>query len=216
MFGTSGAPRPWLWAEPVAHLWRTAGDISNRWTSIMATLDRHADTLRFAGPGFWADPDMLEVGAPARAARNGKGSSAMTVTEQRTQFSLWAIMNAPLFISADLRHLDGPAKSILLNHEVIAVDQDTLSAPGQRIRNDGDVQVFAKRLKVGVAIALLNRGESPSQIRVTAAELGLDGSAFQTRDLWTAQSERVTDGIISAAVEPHGVKMFRIQRSTDE
>ncbi len=214
MFSTSGAPRPWLWAEPAAHLWRTAGDISNRWTSIMATLDRHADVVRFSRPGFWADPDMLEVGAPAPAARNGNSSSAMTVTEQRTQFSLWAILNAPLFISADLRHLDGHAKSILLNREVIAVDQDTLSVPGRLIRNDGDVEVFARRLKDGDAVALLNRGTSPSQIRVTTAELGLDGSAFQIRDLWTTQSERVTDGIISVTLEPHGVKMFRIQRSS--
>lgn len=211
MFSTSGAPRPWLWAQPAAQLYRTAGDISNRWTSIMNILDRHAETLRFAAPGFWPDPDMLEVGAPSRKPRTGNAPLAMSVIEQRSQFSLWAIMNAPLFISADLGHLDDQVKSILLNRDVIAINQDPLAAPGERIRSDGELQVFAKRLKEGEAVALLNRSEVPAEIRVTAAELGLDKATLKVRDLWISQSQRIPDGIIRATVEPHGVKLFRIR-----
>lgn len=210
VFSTSGAPRPWFWAEPVAHLWRTAGDISNRWSSIMATLDRHADTLPLAGPGFWADPDMLEAGAPPRRTQGGNAPSAMTATEQRSQFSLWAIMSAPLFISADLRHLDGQARSILLNKEVIAVNQDPLAASGRRLRNDGDILVFARHLKQGEAVALFNRSSATAEVRVTAAELGLDKSTLQVRDLWTGQTQRITGGRITAAVEPHAVVLLRI------
>lgn len=214
LFSTSGAPRPWLWAEPVAHFWRTAGDISNQWaSSILGTLDRQAETLRFAGPGFWADPDMLEAGAPPHRAKRGNASSSMTPTEQRSQFSLWAIMNAPLFISADLRHLSDDAKSILLNREVIAINQDPLGVAGQRIRNDGDVQVFAKRLTDGEAVALLNRGDAPAQVRVPVAELGLDTTAtLETRDCWTGRSGHVTAGVISATVEPHAVTLLRIRQ----
>jgi alpha-galactosidase len=214
LFSTSGAPRPWLWAGPIAHFWRTSGDISNQWSaSILATVDRQADTLRFAGPGFWADPDMLEVGARPHQARNGRTSS-MTPTEQRSQFSLWAIMNAPLFISSDLRHLDDPAKAILLNRDVIAINQDPMGVPGQRIRNEGDVQVFAKRVIDGEAVALLNRGAAPAEVRVTAAELGLDKSTLDLRDLWTGQSQHITDGVIRSTVEPHGVTMLRIRQAT--
>jgi alpha-galactosidase len=122
-------------------------------------------------------------------------------------------MNAPLFISADLRSLGEEAKSILLNREVIAVNQDLLAVPGRRIRNDGDVQVFAKPLKNGRAVALLNRGSNPAEIRVTAAELGLDKSVMEIRDLWTGQSQHITNGTIGAVAEPHGVKMFRVSDS---
>lgn len=210
MFSTSGAPRPWLWAGPIAHLWRTSGDINNQWTSIVSILDRQADTLRFAGAGFWADPDMLEVGARPRQPRRGGRPSSMTDSEQRSQFSLWAIMNAPLFISADLRHISDQARSILLNREVIAVNQDPLGIPGRRIRNDGDMQIFAKRVKDGEAVALLNRGAVPAEIRVTAAELGFDKSPLDVRDLWTTRSRRVGDGVIVATVGPHEVTLLRI------
>ncbi|HEY2585667.1 MAG TPA: alpha-galactosidase [Tepidisphaeraceae bacterium] len=211
LFSTSGAPRPWLWAGPIAHLWRTSDDISNQWkASILATVDRQAETLPYAGPGFWADPDMLEVGTKPHRAPRGSRTSAMTVTEQWSQFSLWAIMNAPLFISTDLRHLSDESKSILINREVIAINQDPLGVAGQRIRNEGDVQVFAKRLTDGEAVALLNRGDAPAEIRVTTAELGFDKSAFEARDLWTGDSQPITDGVIRATVEPHGVAMLRM------
>jgi alpha-galactosidase len=210
MFNTSGAPRPWLWAGPVAHLWRTAGDINNSWGSIMSTVDRQADTLRYAGPGFWADPDMLEVGAPPRQPARGRPSS-MTPTEQRVQFSLWAIMSAPLFMSADLRHLDEQAKSILLNRDVIAIDQDPLGIPGRRIRSAGQMEVFAKRVTDGQAVEMLNRSNRAAEIRVTTSELGLNQSPLDVRDLWSGESQRVTDGVIGATVEPHGAKLVRVK-----
>lgn len=213
LFSTSGAPRPWLWAGPIAHFWRTAGDISNQWTaSILNTLDRQSQTLRFAGPGFWADPDMLEVGAKPHPGRRGNGPSSMTLVEQRSQFSLWAIMNAPLFISMDLRHMDDAAKSILLNRDIIAINQDPLGVPGQLIRNDGNIQIFAKPLAEGEAIALFNRSDAPAEIRLNPTELGLDPTGFDIRDLWTGQPHPLTDGIITATVEPHGVMMLRMSK----
>lgn len=214
LFSTSGAPRPWLWARPIAHFWRTSGDISNQWSaSILSTLDRQADVLRFAGPGFWADPDMLEAGAPPHAARRDKRPSSMTLTEQRSQFSLWAMMNAPLFISADLRQIDDRAKSILLNREAIAINQDPLGVAGRRIRDEGDVQVFAKRVTDGEAVAVLNRGDALAEVRVTAAELGLGHGALEARDVWTGQSQRVADGVIRARVDPHEVVMMRVRQA---
>lgn len=212
LFSTSGAPRPWLWAEPIAHIWRTAGDISNQWrASILSTVDRQAQTLRFAGPGFWADPDMLEVGARPHRARRGNLTSSMTLTEERSQFSLWAIMNAPLFISMDLRHIDDATKSILLNRDILAINQDPLGVPGQLIRDDGDVQIFAKRLAEGEAVALLNRSDAPAEIHLKPAELGLGPSVLEVHDLWSGQSHPLTNGIISATVEPHGVAILHVR-----
>src|SRR5262249_50266566 len=110
----------------------------------------------------------------------------------------------------DLRTLDDAAKSILLNREIIGINQDPLGIPGQRIRNEGSVQVFARRIVDGEAVALLNRGDSPAEIRVTAPELGLEKAALDVRDLWTNESQRPTDGKTSATVEPHGVKILRV------
>jgi len=42
--------------------WRTTGDISDNWNSMIDIFDRQKDLARYAGPGKWNDPDMLEVG----------------------------------------------------------------------------------------------------------------------------------------------------------
>ena len=51
----------------VGNTWRTTQDISlavqATWPTVMDNLDGTKGLARFAGPGGWNDPDMLEVGA---------------------------------------------------------------------------------------------------------------------------------------------------------
>jgi alpha-galactosidase len=216
LFATSGAPRPWLWGQPVAHLWRTAGDLNPRLLpSIMGTVDRQEETLCWAGPGFWADPDSLQFGTHSYHQTKGNLPPPMPQSECRAQFSLWAVMAAPLFLGMDLRHMDDTTLKTILNREVIAVDQDPLGIPGRRLRRDGELEVFARRLTDGEAVVLLNRGKVPAEMRVTAAELSASKNALTVRDLWTGQSCGITDGVISARVEGHGVAMLRIMAGTE-
>jgi alpha-galactosidase len=211
LFSTSGAPRPWLWAQPVAHLWRTAGDLSPRFSSsIMGTVDRQEETLCWAGPGFWADPDSLQFGSRSYQSQKGTPPVPMTPSECRAQFSLWAVMAAPLILGMDLRHMDDATLKLILNQDVIAVDQDPLGIPGRRIRRDGELEVFARRLEEGQAVVMLNRGKQPAEMRVTAGELGWSKNALEVRNLWSGQRLSITDGIISVPVEGHGVAMLRL------
>ena len=199
MFSTSGAPRPWLWGRPVVHLWRTAGDLNARFVpSIMGTVDRQEETLCWAGPGFWADPDSLQFGPRSYQPGAEEARPSMTQAECRAQFSLWAVMASPLILGMDLRQVDEATLKIVRNRDIIAVDQDALGIPGRRIRRDGDLEVFARRLTDGQAVVLLNRGKEPAEMRVTAAELGLAKKALEVRDLWTGEKRSITDGVLSA------------------
>lgn len=45
----------------VGNSWRTTGDIAPTWESILRCLDNTVGLARFAGPGGWNDPDLLEV-----------------------------------------------------------------------------------------------------------------------------------------------------------
>src|SRR3989440_5231501 len=114
-----GQNKPWTWAAPVGNLWRTTGDISDKWSSMIGKAQTNRGLAQYAGPGHWNDPDMLEVG-------NGKLSD----TEYRSHFSLWAMMAAPLLIGTDLRKASAATFSILENPDVIAVDQDPLGKQG--------------------------------------------------------------------------------------
>ena len=77
---------------------------------------RRRRRTRGGRPGHWNDPDYL---AP---------DQGMTAAQFRTQFSMWAMLAAPLMISDDLTKIAARASRLLQNREVIAIDQD----PGRR------------------------------------------------------------------------------------
>jgi alpha-galactosidase len=197
-----GQNDPWLWAEDVGHLWRTTGDISDSYASMLNIVHQNMELADYAGPGHWNDPDMLEV-----------GNGGMTDTEYRSHFSLWAIMAAPLLIGSDLRDASAETFEILENREVIRVDQDRLGVQGRPISTENGHNVFVKPLRNGdVAVALFNETDAPARISTNAVEAGLpDAPAYKIRDLW-AKTTRETAGEIAANVPPHGTAMFRVGR----
>ena len=96
-----GSNKPWEWAGDVGNLWRTTGDISDSWNSMIKIFEQK-DLAKYAGPGHWNDPDMLEV-----------GNGGMTTEEYKTHFSLWCMLAAPLLAGNDLQNMTPETKSIL-------------------------------------------------------------------------------------------------------
>jgi alpha-galactosidase len=141
------------------------------------------------------------------------GNGGMTPVEYRSHFSLWAMMAAPLMAGNDIAHMDEATKSILLNKEVVAIDQDRLGAQGHRVWKDGDREVWMKPLAGGGrALLLFNRGETPATIRATAEQLSYPASLrAKVRDLWAHKDLPRWSGAIEATVEPHGIAMYRLE-----
>ena len=198
-----GQNRPWEWGRSVGgHLWRTTGDISDRWSSVLKILDQQVGLEKYSGPNGWNDPDMLEVG-------NGR----MTEDEYIAHFSLWALLNAPLIAGNDLRSMSDSTKRILMNKDVIAVDQDWGGMQGHKIRDDGELEVWTKPMSSGdVAVVLLNRDTTTAaKLGVTMRELGLSGGRHGARNLWTHTDSVVTD-TLTAALPRHSAAMFVVQK----
>lgn len=195
------------WGQ-VADLWRTTEDLLDVWQNgntnsypmgVGNVLDVTAPLAAQAGPGHWNDPDMLVVGRPG-----------LSLTESRAHFALWALMAAPLMAGNDIRTMSADISAVLRNPRLLAVDQDRLGAGGRRVRDDGDVEVFAKPLADGsVAVGLLNRGNATTTVSTTAAQIGLSGSAFTLTDVWTGATS-TTGGPIGASVPAHGVAAYRV------
>ena len=196
-----GSNRPWEWGPATGNLWRTTGDIADRWSSVLALLDLNAQYALAAGPGAWNDPDMLEV-----------GNGGMTDDEYRAHFSLWALMAAPLMAGNDVRAMSPETRAILLNAEVIAVDQDSLGVQGMLVaENAPDLQVWAKRLAGGSrAVVLLNRSGLASAMTTTWWRIGLPAGPARVRDLWARADRGTFTEKYSATVPPHGVVMVRV------
>jgi alpha-galactosidase len=203
------------WEPTVGNLWRTTTDITDTWTSFTSLLDKnggdtsqYADSSyappglsQYAGPGHWNDPDMLEV-----------GNGGMTDTEDQTQFSMWAMMAAPLITGNDPRFMSQATHDTLTNADVIAVDQDPLGQQGQPISASPTLEVWKKQL-VGVetyAVALLNRTDDAANITVAWSELGLTSGIATVRDLWAKQDLGLMIDQYTAAVPSHGVVMLEV------
>jgi alpha-galactosidase len=204
-----GTAKPWRWAANVGNLWRTTGDIIDKWSGkhdyswgVVSIADMNEPLWPYAGPGHWNDPDMLEI-----------GNGGLTDTEYRSHFSLWAMMAAPLMAGNDVAGMDEATKAILLNKEVIAVDQDKLGVQGRRVWKQGDSEVWVKPLTGGRrAILLFNRGEAPATIEANWEQLGYPaGLKARVRDLWAHADLPRASGRYSATVAPHGVQMVVVQ-----
>jgi alpha-galactosidase len=207
-----GTAKPWLWGKEVGgNLWRSTGDIQDRWggsmkwpdgsccsNGMVSIVDQQEGIESFAGPGHWNDPDMLEV-----------GNGGMTTIEYRSHFSLWAMLAAPLIAGNDLRDMKPEIQEILTNKEVIAVDQDRLGSEGKPVRKSGDLEVLARTLQGGNrAVILFNRGSAEQQMTVNWEDLGYpDHLNAAVRDLW--QHKEL--GKFSAAVPSHGVVMITVK-----
>lgn len=218
----------WKWGASVGgNLWRTTGDIKDNWQKMSHIgFDLQLGLARYAGPGHWNDPDMLEV-----------GNGGLTVTEDRTHMSLWAMLAAPLIAGNDLRQMTPETLKILTNREVIAVDQDALGREGYPIvryqsgkrlavhdeaplprrsaaRPGGgeDQEVWIKPLSGGaMAVALFNRATDPVHVSVRWSDLHMSG-ALEVRDLWAHRDLGRLKGGYSALVPGHGVVMLRVRK----
>lgn len=196
-----GLGEVWEWGPQVGgNMWRTSNDINDSYERMMSIADRQSGLSRFAGPGHWNDPDFLEV-----------GNSGMTFDEQKSHFSLWALMAAPLMAGNDLTKMSEQTKSILLNREVIAVDQDPLGKAGDRVWQQGPLEVWARPLSGGaVAVGLFNQLTSATHITLNLADAGIHSDA-EAEDLWTHSKVGVQHGSYTAVVPGHGVVMLRLQ-----
>ena len=104
------------WGKSVGNSWRTSGDIYPRWSRMLHSFDSAATRALYAHPGAWNDPDMLFIGAGDFDEKH--------LTEARSHFTLWAMINAPLLIGYDLRQAPKSLLDIWGNAGLVAVSQD--------------------------------------------------------------------------------------------
>jgi alpha-galactosidase len=213
-----GINEPWKWGSEIGgNLWRTTFDISPCWDcgelmhvngrqienliGFTKILDQQVGLSVYAGSGHWNDPDMLEVG-------NGD----LTYDENVAHFSLWCILSAPLMLGNDVRSMSDEVLEIITNKEVIAVNQDPLGRQGEKVRGDGDFEVWSKELQDGTrAVVLFNRSDSEAKFGFDWREIGLPQNLeFTVRDLWQKKDIGKYKGSFSATVPSHGVIMVKV------
>ena len=193
----------WKWGASVGgNLWRTTGDIRDSWDSMTRIGFAQDSLARYARPGHWNDPDMLEI-----------GNGGMTDDEYRTHMSLWSMLAAPLLAGNDLRTMTPAVRDVLLNREVIAVDQDAAGTQGTRAWAAGDQEIWTRPLAGGDrAVALFNRAAVAAEVVIPWDALRVDPQGGAARDLWAHRDVAATSLLQPMRIPAHGVIMLRLHR----
>lgn len=198
-----GRNQPWKWGRSAGNMWRTTPDIRPWWVWIKIIYDKTVNLYPYAGKGAWNDPDMLEVG-------NGN----LTPAQNRSHFSLWCMMCAPLVLGNDIRKMNDQVLEIVTNREMIAINQDELGKPAKRVRKSG-VDILAKPLSGNrVAVCFFNKGSIAKKSCIKLSQLVKDGyvrmpaaTSYTAREAWSGEELTVSDSL-RCKVEKDSVKVY--------
>lgn len=204
-----------------AQMFRSTGDIQDNWNSIKNLALSQVGRQSQAGVYCWNDIDMLVVGMSGHSENGwiaGEGFGC-TTEEYRTHFSLWAIMNSPLMIGCDIRNMSDDTKSILMNKDVIAINQDVEGRGVYEIDHwcNESCKGFVKPLENGdYAICLVNfaDGEHPSEMSFNFWDMGLtynSGYALEFYDCWNHEVVGTFRERYVTHLKPHHCQLFRVK-----
>ncbi|MDT0688979.1 glycoside hydrolase family 27 protein [Salegentibacter sp. F188] len=219
-----GDNQPWEWAEDVAHMWRTTGDIYNCWNceedhgswsswGVLRILDMQDGLRKYAGPGHWNDPDMMEVG-------NG-----MSQSEDRAHFTMWSMLAAPLIAGNDVRNMTPETIEILTNKKMIAINQDSLGVQAFKYNSEDGLETWFKPLSNGEwAVTFLNRSDEPEKVNFDWESKKIEDPHFDyavdfsevtysIEDIWNEKELKNTKKTLKATVAPHDVLTLRLKKN---
>ncbi len=212
-----GRNKPWLWGAEAGNLWRTTPDIIPKWASIYGLYKWTIRLGKYAGAGGWNDPDMLEVG-------NGN----LTYEENKSHFSLWCMMCAPLILGNDIRKFiksdgtvdtDSKIYQILTNKNLISINQDILGIPCRKVKGfsgKASVDVLIKPLDgKRVAVCVFNKGKTQKKVRFSIdkltefADVNVEKKEkYSILNCWTDEKSEGRE--IVSLTQKHGCDVFII------
>jgi len=215
-----------------AQMWRITNDHWDAWEFAHHTPDGYpfglkgdfdvlAQWFTYTNPGNWPDPDMLPDGwlgpspgmGPARQSR-------LTRDEQRTEFTLWTITRSPLILGTNLTRLDDYTRSLITNQTAIFIDQNSTYSRPVDVSTLGpgfqDARVW--RASIGQPgdrghaeyVAFFNLADTPSTLRTTWGQLGIDGQKHAARNVWEDATLKEAKEI-GVTLPPHGCALFEVQ-----
>ena len=212
-----GPRSPWLWGKEVGgHLWRISYDVGDKWDEprnehsqigILTAIDAMTNLERFVVPGGWNDPDMLVIGLRNSGFIKGGGC---TDVEYRTQMSMWCMFSAPLLIGCDLNTMSEETKTILLNKDIIAIDQDPLGKQAFRVMRKDGIEAWKKPLSGNrIAIAFLNRNSTEGTVTSQFESLELDPKEeYKVYDVWKHETVKQPAGALTSKLQSHECQVF--------
>jgi hypothetical protein len=217
----------------MAQMWRISDDHWDGWTfprnpnggvwpyGTREEFDLLAKWFTYAREGNWPDADMLPWGSLTPHPGWGEPrQSRLTHDEQQTEFTLWAIARAPLILGANLTKLDEFTKSLMNNQSILFMNQNVtyshpvdLTSLGAGFEN---ARVWRATINkpgartYGEFFAFFNLDDKPVTLRVSWAQLGLEGKKHLAQNVWKEDGFKESKEV-TVTLPAHGSTVYEIR-----
>lgn len=202
--------------EKYANMWRITDDLWDDWALVKNMFARCEVWQNHVSQGCYPDCDMLPFGYLGKGFGEER-RTRLTKAEQKTVMTLWCIFRSPLMIGAELTKLDDWTLSLLTNPEVLDLLCETHESK-QICRDDRHAAWYSIDRKTGKScIALFNLCDEIARVGISLKEAELEAAGIVMKssngtvtELWSGQEEKIEDGKLSAEIEPHGVRLYKL------
>lgn len=209
-----GVEEPWKWMASVgAQMYRSTGDIQDNFQSIKSIAESQIPNLCMSGSGCFNDPDMLVVGM---YGKGNVGLGGCNDTEYRTHFALWCLFGVPLMMGGDIRSLNETSRSLLLNRNLIALNQDEECRPPYQVDHRDNRYFFIRHLSdhefVLAYFNLTDENNGTYRFCGSFADIGLpvgSGYGLELTDLFTGEPAGVQKDYFNPEVGAHDCRLYR-------
>ncbi|KAI0166723.1 carbohydrate-binding module family 35 protein [Hypoxylon sp. FL1284] len=188
------------WAPPIGNTYRISNDIYNEWRSIWRITNEVVPFYKSTTVGAYPDMDMLLVGL-----------KALSLTEERFHFSMWALAKSPLTIGAPIDSNLMPADSldVLSNEEIIAINQDELGKQARLVRRytEEEWDIWAGELSGSRMVLGISNWKNQAQT-VNVDLLAVNISSATARDVWAAKDLGTISGVQKLELEGHEMRVL--------
>lgn len=143
-----------------------------------------------------------------------------TISEYRSQISMFAILAAPIFIGTDVRNITESALSVYLAPEILAIHQDSLGQPGLRIQQNVQkgFEIWVRRVRDNqstCALMVFNRAATLQRIFVSFSTMPAycfrpSTETFSLRDAWKMKTlgKFSKNGNVTVDLERHSCSVL--------
>jgi len=203
----------WTWGPAIANSWRIYDDIQPNWQRIMEILNNASFIGNFTDFYAHNDLDMLEIG-------NGD----LTLAEQRSHFTAWALNKSPLLIGTNLSLISNDSVEILKNQEVLAINQDqfvgTPLTPffwGRNLDGTWDPEFpaqywsgfFGANSQTAIMYINVNNDTEDLGFQFSQSPHLKADATYSVRDLWAHEEKGLFTGSFSeTGIESHDVRAY--------
>lgn len=209
-----GADETHEWIKTTgATMWRSTGDIFDTWESVCDLAMQQEKLHPYCGVGCFNDMDMLVVGM---YGKGNVGLSGCSDVQYRTHYSLWSFLGSPLMIGCDIRSMNEETRTILMNKEMIAINQDAAGRQPVKLQSlipREKVLCYAKQLSNGdLAIGFFNLSGEASFSMVNLESIGISATSNRTlelKNIWKNEIIHPENDMIGATLDPYDCTVYR-------